>query len=533
MTYSFRPFLDAAGSNWYEDDLLLHSLLSELAADTDPGGADLVEWGADVSGPLRELAEESARTERRPRLRRFDAYGRRIDRIVLPPSTRRALAEVEGRMRLGAVHGDPYLHYARLYLYAQNGESGVACSVGCTDGMVRVLEALGEAAPHREAVERIRSSTPERVWHSAQFVTEIQGGSDVPANRTRAAADGDAYRITGRKWFCSNINADYFLVTARPEGAAAGGRGVGLFLVPARLEDGAERNGHTVDRLKEKLGTRELATAEVTFEGALGHPVGPLDRGLPNLARHVLVTSRFHCVLIAAASLRRARRIVEAYTGFREAFGRALHDFPLVRSTLGDLRAAQERALACTFGLLRLWERAGGDRAGRGGPGDGGPGDGGPGDGGAGDGGAGGGRTEDPDELDFRVLMSLCKPVVTRDATRLLHESMMLLGGNGIEERFSPLPRLYRDAVIMETWEGPHNVLLTQALRDLERFDVDVEAFLTRTCGEAGAGLVEPLAAVLGRTCAGEDATVSFARLAPEIVGAFGRNVRAELAGAD
>jgi alkylation response protein AidB-like acyl-CoA dehydrogenase len=491
MDYSFEPFLDALGGNWYEDDPLLQRLLAHHMGEGGYDADDLSRWGAEVAGPLRALAEASARRDDLPRIRHYDAFGRRVDRILLPESTLRALSVVEGKEGLGAPHGNPFAFYARGYLYGQNGEAGVLCSLGCTDGMVRVLEALGDGRVHREAVDRVRGSTPERVWHGAQFVTEIQGGSDVPANRVEARSEGGEWRLWGRKWFCSNVNADYFLVTARPEGVPEGGAGIGLFLVPAYLQEGDwRRNGHTVDRLKEKLGTRELATAEVTLDGAVAHPVGPLERGLPNLLRYVLNTSRLYCVQSAASTLRQAERIAGAYAEFRTAFGRPIGEFPLVMERLEEIRRARCRALAAYFGLLRLWVE---------------------------------------DSPDFRILLSLAKPVLTMRSTTLTREAMNLLGGNGIEERFSPLPRLYRDAVIMEIWEGPHDVLFTQALRDLERFQVEPEGFLHRV-----AGGVEPrdeLAHGLGRLLADareRDVTVEFRRLATGIVDAFADGVLAE-----
>jgi alkylation response protein AidB-like acyl-CoA dehydrogenase len=353
----------------------------------------------------------------------------------------------------------------------------------------------------------------------------------------------ERWRLHGQKWFCSNVNADYFLVTARPAGAPEGGEGVGLFLVPAYREGRDLRNGYTVDRLKEKLGTRELATAEVTFEGARAWQVGPLRRGLPNLVRHVLVPSRFACVISAAGFLRRAERIVDAYTDFRTAFGRSIGDFPLVRDAVEEVREARREGLAAVFGLLDLWEES---RAAR--PDGAGEGAGGSGGSDAGEGRPGGPGAAAPEAaVDFRVMLSLAKPVLTRRSTRLLHEAMMLLGGNGIEEEFSPLPRLHRDAVIMETWEGPHNVLLTQALRDLRRFEVDPAAFVERMAGDRDARAPAPLGARRrGDAPAGEGAaladelgglleaaddprtTVPFARWAEGMVRAFARNVLQE-----
>ena len=499
MTYSFDPFLAGLSTNWYADDALLQALLARYARGVPAGaGSGLAAWGERVATHLRALAEESARPENQPRLRQFDAYGRRVDDVVLPASTLAALAEVEGTQRLGAVHGDPFAFYASGYLYAQNGEAGVACSMACTDGLVRVLEARGNRPEHEEAVRKVRASSAARVYHGAQFVTEIQGGSDVAANRVEALSDGDAFRLRGQKWFCSNINADYFLVTARPEGAPQGGRGVALFLVPARLENGAwQRNGYTIDRLKDKLGTRELATAEVRFDGAVGYMVAPPDRGIADLLTYVLTPSRFACVSFAASALRQAERIATAYVEFRTAFGRRLIDFAQVSAEVAGIRAARERALASLFELLRLWERSG--EAG----------------------------VKGVEALDFRLMLSLCKPVLTRQATSLLHEAMMLLGANGIEERFSSLPRLYRDAVIIETWEGPHNVLFDQALRDMVRFSIDPAAFVERIAGERRDELARELEGILAAS--NDPATVSaFSRWSAKLVDAFGERVVAD-----
>jgi len=280
-------------------------------------------------------------------------------------------------------------------------------------------------------------------------------------------------------------------MTARPTDAPPGGEGVALFLVPA-WRDGARtiRNGYTIDRLKDKLGTCELATAEVTFAGAETHPVGPLDRGLANVVSIVLVTSRMACVGVAASFLRRAERIAAAYAAFRQAFGRRLIDFPLVAGTMQELSAAREQSLAALFELVRMWGAS-----------------------------EDSGSETSTEALDFRLLLSLCKPVLTRLATERLHDAIMVLGGNGIEERFSPLPRLWRDSIVMETWEGPHNVLFTQALRDMQHFRVEPAAFVARLCGEPRADLSRELGTILSAPPA--DATVAMASFAPKLVGAF------------
>jgi alkylation response protein AidB-like acyl-CoA dehydrogenase len=492
-TYSFQPFIDRLDHNWYEDDELLQRLLARYAGPaTRDARPALVDWGAACAGPLRELAEESARLENRPRLRHYDAYNRRVDEVVLPASTGRALEIVEGEQRLGAVHGDPHVFTAKWYLYLQNGEAGVGCSLACTDGMVRALERLGDRPIHAEVVRQVRQSRAQSYTHGAQFVTEIQGGSDAAANRLEARPDGERWTLHGQKWFCSNVNADYFLVTARPSGAEPGAAGVGLFLVPAYADEGRRlRNGYTIDRLKDKLGTCELATAEVTFGGAEAFPVGPLDRGLANTVSLVLVTSRFACIAVAAAFLRRAERIATAYASFREAFGRRLAEFAPIQETLGEIRSARERTLAALLALLRMWRTA--------------------------EHGDGGTSTE---ALDFRCLLSLAKPVLTREATALVHGAIMVLGGNGIEERFSALPRLWRDAIVMETWEGPHNVLLAQALQDMKRYELDPAAFVQRVAGESRADLARELSHILA--AAEPEAARALTRFAPKLIHAFG-----------
>jgi len=494
--YSFAAFRQAVDTNRYRDDALLQRLLAKYA----PGAADdaIDEFGALCSGKLRELADSSALIENRPYLRHYDAFNNRVDDVVLPASTERAYRIVEGRNRLHVPHGNTFVHYAKGYLFQQSGEAGVGCSIACTDGAVRVLDKLGDHEMHRKATADIRASTFERYHHAAQFVTEIQGGSDAGENVVVAREAAGSWTLHGQKWFCSNVNADYFIMTARPERSAPGGRGVALFLVPAFLDDDKRvRNGYTIDRLKDKLGTRELATAECTFDGAEAYPLGPLDRGLANVVSNVLVTSRFACSSVAASFLRGAERYAEAYAEFRTAFGQKLQEFPLVRESLAEIRNARERSLAILFELTRMWPVA--DAA----------------------------DATSNESLDFRYLMSMVKPVLTRRATQVIHEAIMIHGAQGIEEQFSPLPRLWRDAIIMETWEGPHNVLFSQALRDMARFEVDPSAFVARVTGGNSA-----LAAELGEILSGArslEATVPFAAWAERLVDAWGERLVADV----
>jgi alkylation response protein AidB-like acyl-CoA dehydrogenase len=285
----------------------------------------------------------------------------------------------------------------------------------------------------------------DRCQRGAQFLTEEQGGSDVGANLTRAVRDGDAWRLHGEKWFCSVADADQFLVTARPEGATDGTRGIGCFLVPRTVE--GHPNGFTIRRLKDKLGTRALATGEIVFDGALAYPIGALEDGFKIAAGVVLNTSRWLNAVGSAAVMRRAYLEAAAFARERVAFGKPIVEFPLVRENLAVMRAEAEAALASSLEVTRLVD------------------------------------STDTDDIAYhRVLVNANKFSTSAAATRAIRRGIEVLGGNGTIEDFSVLPRLWRDAIVFESWEGTHNVLCAQVARDLERFGT-LELVLDRSRG--------------------------------------------------
>jgi acyl-CoA dehydrogenase len=439
--YDFSPYLESLGRNWYLEDELLRRVLARLAPKAAEASRDLlVDFGERAAGVYRELAGVIERPEKLPAISRKDAYDRRHDHVVLPAETLRMLAEQHGARLAGGELND-LVRYAVIFVLAQNGETGTLCSLACTDGLIRALRELGDDARSRSALARLLGNTPDDWVHGAQFVTEVQGGSDAASNAVQAVAVGDGlFRLSGRKWFCSNCTADYWVVTARPEGAAEGPRGVALFVVPRLGEDGAP-NGYSIDRLKDKLGTRALPTAEIAFEAAEGWMLGPPEAGLKNMVAIVLVTSRIFNVLGAAGLMRGASRIASAYCGFRQAFGSRIGQMPLVADSEQRIRRQSDLALAGAFETIDLWLRH-----------------------------APHGRSFG--DIASRVHASIAKAVATRVAQSVVYEAMMLLAGNGIEERFSSLPRLVRDAAIFETWEGPYTLLLMQALDDLVHFQV-------------------------------------------------------------
>jgi len=314
--------------------------------------------------------------------------------------------------------------------------------------------------PELEAIlAHCRDGVDQDFAIGAQYVTEIQGGSDIPTNRVEAVFEDGAWRLYGKKFFCSATHADYAVVTAKP----AGSDQLALFIVPSWLAgDKARerRNHHTIDRLKDKMGTRELPTAEISFDGAIAFPAGPLDRGVANVVGIVLTRSRLIIGLNAAAFLTRAAREARKYAEFRTAFGRKIAEFPMLAGQLDELETAARRTTAASFRLYREFinvndtaphtEDAARDP---GGPG------------------IGEHEIRDARMRTFAVrqLIMLQKATAAADATTGLRLAMSIFGGHGVMEDFSSLPRLFRDAAVNELWEGPRNVLLSQLHRDFRR----------------------------------------------------------------
>ncbi len=437
--YEFDDYLTGLEGNWLEEDSLLQAWLERSRLD-EANVAWVDGFGVAAAGRLRLRADAVERRENLPFVAERGPYNHGNAEVMLPSQTLQSLAEIHGS-GLWKADLDERARYAVVYLLNQNGEAGVACSTACTDGLIRALRNHGDNRRSSEVLERLEKADPSQWFHGAQFVTEIQGGSDAATNAVRVEPTPDGlFTLSGQKWFCSNCTADYWLVTGRVKGGPAGHRGIGLFCVPKLWE--GEPNGYRIVRLKDKLGTRALATAEIDLDGAIGWPVGAVDSGLKNMVSTVLVTSRIHNIVAAAGYTRRACREAHAYANFRRAFGRKLSEHPLVAASLQRLSLTADRTAAGAFAAVDVWL-------------------------------ASLERLDDADRaLWARMLVSISKAVVTRRASAHVYEAMMVFGGNGIEEQFCALPRLWRDAAILETWEGPYTLLLMQALGDLVKFGV-------------------------------------------------------------
>jgi putative acyl-CoA dehydrogenase len=419
------------GFDLFEQD----RVLAEAVSREDGGwGVDrLHAFGSAVGGePLAEWGPLADRNP--PVLRTHDRYGNRIDEIAFHPAWTALL-------HLGISAGIPSLPWreprpgahvvrgALLYLLSQ-AEAGVGCPLSMTYAAVPALRHEPALAGVWEP--RFTDSDPATAALCGMAMTEKQGGSDVRTNTTAAvpsAGGEDIYELTGHKWFCSHPVSDALLVLAQAPG------GLTCFLLPRVLPDGSRNDGVHIVRLKDKLGTRSLASGEIEFDAALAWRVGEEARGVPTIIEMVNHT-RLDCVLGSAANMRRAVAEATHHAAFRAAFGRTLVDQPLMRNVLADLCLESEAATLLAFRLARAFDEAAAGSA---------------------------------DALAFqRLATPVAKYWVCKRATPVAAEALEVLGGNGFVEE-SPMPRLLRDSPLNSIWEGSGNVIALDVLRALAR----------------------------------------------------------------
>jgi alkylation response protein AidB-like acyl-CoA dehydrogenase len=413
--------------------------------------AELAAFGHAVATVIDRAAAVNDQPHNHPRLDAWDGIGQRTESIEFHPSYHDAgrPAYEAGILALSAEPGHAVQQSALFYLLTQAGEMGHACPVVCTLGLIRALQAKGTAQQRAVYLPPLLERDYDRKQVASQFLTEVQGGSDVGANAVEARpAEGQPglWLLRGEKWFCSVANADQMLVTARPVGAVEGTRGLGTFLVPRRLADGS-LNAFHIRRLKTKFGTRTMASAEIDFEDAVAYPIGAVDEGFKIVVELVLNTSRWSNALGSAGLLRRA--YVEAWTFAqqRRAFGAAIGRYPLVLEALAEMKSDLYAMLASTLRLSTLVNRI--DL----------------------------GIATEQERAVHRLLVNINKYATSVQASLGIRRAQEIMGGNGAIEDFSIVPRLYRDALVFESWEGSHNVLCLQAARDMQRYGLHRQLF--------------------------------------------------------
>jgi alkylation response protein AidB-like acyl-CoA dehydrogenase len=448
--YRTDLYRGAVGRNWYECDPTLQFLMRRHL------GADGLAWatphltalGALMGGPIAERAEETDRNP--PRLERYDRWGHEVSRVVMPEtfeaSRRDLVATAFGspafREQARGAGVDPApLNAAWSYLLDQ-AEIGMACALGTGGDMVmRLADQFAPDDVKARVAERFAAG--ENSGEAAQMLTERTGGSDLAALETTATPDGDGWRLNGMKWFASNANGSVFVVLAKPEGAADGIRGIAPFLVLWERRDG-KRNGIRIRRLKDKLGTKAVASAEVEFIDAEAFMLAPSGAGEPSetagdgrgLARMMELTNgaRLGIAMMGLGCARRALVESLCYTHAREAFGAELVKHPLMQRKLAELVVDVEAAQALTFdGYL-------GPR--------------------------------------LRIGAPLIKLRSARLGITAASDAIEIHGGNGYIEQW-PVARLLRDAQVNTIWEGPDNILCLDVRRGIER-EGAAEPFLDR-----------------------------------------------------
>jgi acyl-CoA dehydrogenase len=435
-----KDFQGIEGLDFFELDPGFQSLLGDLLADEDRGPVfnSLHLCGKLVAGRWNELARGASRTDQLPKVVKFDRVGSPVEQIDFGSLTRHLRREVAEFGVLTNVRND--LHkFAIVYLLAHNGEASVNCALSCTDGLIRAIEARGSEFLRETYLPLLLSV--ETPLAGAQFVTEQNGGSDIGNIESQAAMNADGtWSISGEKWFCSNPD-EYFLVVARPVGAPTGTSGVAVFLIPRVLPDG-RLNNISFRRLKDKLGTQSLPTAEMDFNKAVGWAIGDPADGFKTLMNFVINTSRIHNAANACGFLHRAFLEARNYAGQRDAFGGTIINYSLVQETLISLLTLCWRYRVLTFRLVSMIDRYGLY------------------------------PSEPSQAMWQRFLINLAKYRTASSLTSSVHDAIMVLGANGIVEDFSVLPRLLRDSMIIETWEGTHNTLSLQIARDAARSDL-------------------------------------------------------------
>lgn len=397
-----------------------------------------------IQGDLKALADYAvmafARRQNAPRekpvLTQWGAWGQRIDRVDLSTAWREGAALTT---RYGIVASGYEAHptarleqFARVYLYHMASQF-YTCPLAMTDGAACAIRASG----NKELIDRVLphflSRDAETLWLSGQWMTETIGGSDVSHTETEARSDEDGqWRLYGRKWFTSAIVGECALALAQPESAD----GLALFFVQTRNAEGAWQ-GITIDRLKDKLGTRELPTAEIHLDGAPAWPLGELDHGVRQVAPMLGITRTWNAVC-AVSHMARCIALARDYAQRRKAFGKPLIEQPAHARTLADMQAEFEAAFALTFEVAHLLGRVE-NHAG-----------------------------EAYEVALLRLLTPLAKLWTGKLAVSIASETLECFGGNGYIED-TDLPQLLRDAQVYPIWEGTTNVLSLDLLRALDK----------------------------------------------------------------
>ena len=445
------------GRNLYASDVALGEAVARHDAAWAAG--QLAAWGATLGAPQTWALAEAA-NRNAPALRAFDPRGERVDEVLFHPAwdelMRLATAAGEHCAPWRAPRAGAQVARAAMYYLHAQVENGTQCPLTMNCASVPVLARHARDLPQVAEVwlprvmaldydPRPLAVAEKRSALIGMGMTERQGGSDVRVNLTHATPDGNgAWRVSGHKWFFSAPQCDAHLVLAQTSA------GLGCFLLPRMRPDGA-RNGIRILRLKDKLGNRSNASAEVEFDDALAWPIGAAGRGIATILEMVQFT-RLDCVIGSAGLVRAAAARALHHARHRTTFGRPLVDHALMAQVLADLALESEAALWLALGLARACET----------------------------------DADAPARAAARIVTPAAKYWVCKRAIAATAEAMEALGGNGYVEE-NPLPRFYREAPVNSIWEGSGNIVCLDVARAARKEPEAVDALLAALAQAGGA----------------------------------------------
>jgi putative acyl-CoA dehydrogenase len=463
--------------NQFQEDALLQSVLrqklpAEILRQAEP---ELERMGERAVSDLLAASLEAERSE--PEHIPFDPWGRRIDEIRMSAGwtyLSRAAAE-EGIVATGyersVYHAwSRMVQFAKLYLFHPSS-AFVTCPLAMSDGAARAIELYGDEELKNGAFKRLLSRGSD-FWTSGQWMTEKTGGSDVSGTSTIARIkDGNVYELSGLKWFTSATTSQMSMALARIEGHPEGSRGLSLFYIPVRDAEGRLRNIEIL-RLKDKLGTRAMPTAELELKGTPAKLVGGEGGGVKKIASLFNVTRMYNAVCALGGS-RRALAMAIDYSKKRTAFGKPIADHPLHAETLADLVVEFEGNFILTFHLAELLGR---DEIGLATP---------------------------EESAMLRMLTPIAKLYTAKSCMAITSEAMECIGGAGYIED-TGMPALHRNAQVFSIWEGTTNVLSLDVVRAIEKegaFPPLVDGILKRLAAKKP-GVLDAEAALVKARCA-------------------------------
>jgi alkylation response protein AidB-like acyl-CoA dehydrogenase len=419
---------------------------------------DLARFGDRAAGEIWRLGRQCEMN--RPRIRHTDAWGKRIDEIVTCDAWKRQKIVSAEEGLIAIAYEKKQEEFSRIYQAAKlslySPSSGLySCPLAMTDGAAKTIESNGLQEQLREALERLTSRDPGRFWTSGQWMTEKGGGSDVASGtETVAVPDGANFLLSGYKWFSSATDSDMALTLARVvDGPAEGSKGLSMFFLRTRRDDGS-LNGIEVAKLKDKLGTRQLPTAELLLDGCEAELVSPAGRGIPSISSMLSIT-RMHNIISSVSAMRKIISLARDYAQRRKAFGRVLCDHVLHGQTLARM---ETETRGCTALMLDLARQLGCDDC---------------------------GKISDEDALLLRLMTPVAKMYTGKMAVAVASEGLECFGGQGYIEE-TGLPGILRDAQVLPIWEGTSNIMSLDVLRSATKSGGEViNAFkgrVGRTC---------------------------------------------------